>query len=348
MAIEARNSSSETRLQDSRRCGGATRRGSLRRAGPGASVLDLRRRSRVRACRPIPDRERGAVPVAGSPLFTALDVELDGTADPSRLESLSSSGARLWLRALFRTTPPIAENLESLESELEELARLVRDAAVASGCEAVWQPGEDRPGPADLAFLIKERRWPSRGPRWMRSSLPARWRPIRSFWARSTKRKLRPIWISSPWRRAQSLQSAIAALSELDPGKPLVLDALPWPATAAETLVRVADASSEGIAVTFFDLAQTPEVRSRRPRSTGARVQRQSGLRPLLQRRHPMGQAWSFVREDLDLRVVAVPPDPQGVFELTSPTPSFATPTLVDLAGGEDRPCLTLPGTHRD
>ena len=269
--------------------------------------------------------------------FLAWTVPLDGTAVVDSIDHARRAGTQPWLRVVFRTPQPIAENLGRLESELEELARLVRESAAGVFVEAVWQPEEGHAGSVDLAFLIKKAAVAVTGASadavFSAGPLEADPESLRELYGAEVAAYFDLVTLAP----GAGLRSAVAALAELDPGKPVVLDALPWPATAAEALALVAEASSAGIAVTFFDLPPTGNV-DLIPLEIMANELSGNLVFDPYATPASEGRAWSFVREDLDLRVVAVPPDPNGVFELIFADSQLRTPTLVDLAGGEDRP----------
>ncbi|MEL7062037.1 MAG: hypothetical protein AAGN46_18565, partial [Acidobacteriota bacterium] len=135
-----------------------------------------------------------------------------------------------------------------------------------------------------------------------------------------------------------TLRAALTALAELDPGKPAVLDRLPWPAAPESTLAEAAAATELGVGVVLFDAQAAVEAASTGPRvevevseaeaidsaAVGSSDEAPSlvaALAPLkiLAREFqgdlsldpytpPLGarRAWTFVRgEDLSLRVIA-------------------------------------------
>ena len=87
--------------------------------------------------------------------FVSWNVALDGTADPTPISAVRATGATPWLRAIFRTPQPIAENLDHLETELEELASLVRGAGEELFVQAVWLPDGRAAEIRDHAFLYR-------------------------------------------------------------------------------------------------------------------------------------------------------------------------------------------------
>ncbi len=88
-------------------------------------------------------------------LFLAWTVRLDGTEDMDSIDVVRRAGAKPWMRAVFRTPQPIAENLDRFESELEELAVLARGGGEGLFVQAVWLPNEGPIDVRDHAFLIK-------------------------------------------------------------------------------------------------------------------------------------------------------------------------------------------------
>jgi len=73
--------------------------------------------------------------------FLAWTVPLDGTAEVDSIDDVRRAGAKPWLRVVFRTPQPIADNLDHLEAELEELAALIRGGGEGLFVQAVWLPG---------------------------------------------------------------------------------------------------------------------------------------------------------------------------------------------------------------
>jgi hypothetical protein len=87
--------------------------------------------------------------------FLSWTISLDEPRGELPFEAVRLAGATPWLRVVFHTSSPIAENRESLESELEELATLVRSAGRGVFVQAVWQPREGSIDAREHAYLIK-------------------------------------------------------------------------------------------------------------------------------------------------------------------------------------------------
>ena len=156
--------------------------------------------------------------------FMAMDIALDGTADLSALEAVRGAGSTPWLRAVFRTPLPVVENLGRLEHELEELAKLVREAGPGVYVQAVWQPEDGRPGPVDLAFLIKKAAVAVTGASvdavFTAGPLEANPAFLESLYQKEVAAYLDLVTVAP----GGDLAAAVATLTALDPGKPLVLD----------------------------------------------------------------------------------------------------------------------------
>ncbi len=128
----------------------------------------------------------------------------------------------------------------------------------------------------------------------------------------------------------------LATLGELDPGKPVVLDALPMPGKPGKAVARVAESAAAGVVVTFFEVGPAASddlaplkwvVRELRGNLVFDPYSSPTGARA----------AWSFVREDLGLRVIAEPEPGTADLELVFADSQFRIPTAVDLATGEER-----------
>ena len=162
-------------------------------------------------------------------LFVSWPVALDGSADPALISAVRATGAIPWLRAVFRTPQPVADNLDRLEAELEELASLVRAGGEGLFVQAVWQPTEPVIDIRDRAFVIKRAAVAVTGASsdatFVAGPLEADPEILRALYDHDVAAYLDLIALAP----GGELEAAIASLVELDPGKPVVLDALPMP-----------------------------------------------------------------------------------------------------------------------
>ncbi len=269
-------------------------------------------------------------------LFVSWTVPLDGTADPTPAAAIRSAGAQPWIRAEFRTPQPVGDHLDRLEKELASIARLVRDADGSLVVQAVWRPESGGfPDPEDHAFLLKKAAVAVTGAAadvlFVAGSLAADPAGLRALYAEEIAAYLDLVALAP----GDDLLAAIAVLTELDPGKPVVLDALPWPEEPSTTLAEVAEASAAGVAVTFFDAGPADTI-DPAPLKIVAREFR--GDIVFDPHSTPSGAraAWSFVREDLGLRVIATPEADAQSLQLSFADSQLRAATRVDLKTGSE------------
>lgn len=268
-------------------------------------------------------------------LYVSWSVTLDGSADAAAMESVLSHGGTPWIIAHFQSPAPILEHTTELEAELRDLARLASAASDRAHFQIDWTP----PGEIDAkdyAYLFKRAAVTVTGgrndARVLVGPLPADAAWLRRFYGEDVAAYVDGIALV-PSGKAE-LAAAVAAILDLDPGKGIVLDSLPWPEAASETLARAAEASAEGVAVTFFDRPQ-PSAEDLRPLKVLAReFQGDLSLDPSTV---PSGakNAWTFVRgDDLSLRVIAETGGQAA--ELKFDDPQLKSPREISLDSGEE------------
>jgi hypothetical protein len=268
--------------------------------------------------------------------FLAWTVPLDDTADFDSIDDVRRAGAKPWIRVVFRTPQPIADHLDRLELELEELAALVRGGGEGLFVQAVWRPDGTAIDVRDHAFLIKRAAVAVTGAspaaNFIAGPLEADPESIRALYREEVAAYLDLIALAP----GDDLTASVATLGELDPGKPVVLDALRMSGKPEKTVARVAEFAAAGFAVTFFE-AGAVTAADLAPLKWMAREL--GGNLVFDPYSTPSGAhaAWAFVREDLGLRVIAEPEPGTADLELIFSDPQFRTPTVVDLATGEER-----------
>ncbi len=268
--------------------------------------------------------------------FLAWNVALDGTADYDFINNVRRAGAKPWLRVIFRTPQPIADNLDYFETELEELAALVRGGGEGLFVQAVWLPDGAAIDVRDHAFLIKRAAVAVTGASldasFIAGPLEADPESLRALYREEVAAYLDLIALAP----GDDLTTAVATLGELDPGKPVVLDALPMSGMPEKSVARVAGYAAAGFAVTFVE-ADRVTAADLAPLKWMARELR--GNLVFDPSSSPSGahSAWAFVREDLGLRVIAEPEPGTTDLELVFADAQFRTPTVVDLETGEER-----------
>lgn len=272
-------------------------------------------------------------------LYVVWPAELDGSATAEDFETVRQAGGTPWLAVTFRTPSPLLQNLEALNGELEDLARIARDSGERAHFQMRWEPpgggGED---PNELAFLIKRAAVAVTGARsdarFLVGPLAADTEALRTLYGEEVAAYLDGIALNPAG--GDQLDAAIALVSELDPGKPIVLDALPWPEEPARVLPRAAEASARGFGVALFDAQGVEQVDLRPMKLLAREFQGDLSLDPYTEPTGPQN-AWTFVRgEDLSLRVIAEGPSDAPQMQLFFADPQLRSPAKVNLETGED------------
>lgn len=280
-------------------------------------------------------------------LYVVWSTDLDGSADASDFETVRQAGGTPWLEVRFRTPAPVTGNLDVFEAELKDLARLAREAGEKAHFQISW-PVEGATA-KDLGFLVKRAAVVVTGgrpdARVLVGPLDADPEELRELYAEEVAAYVDGIALR-PASDAD-LEASRAVLSELDPGKPAVLDALPWPDEATRTLARAAESSVKGFSVTLFDLPD-PSAEALAPLKLLAReFVGDLSHDPYTQAKGPQN-AWTFVRgSDLGLRVIAETPEAVDELELYFEDQQLRSPSNVDLVTGSDVPVFGQRRTQR-
>jgi hypothetical protein len=276
--------------------------------------------------------------------FLSWTVPLDGTAGLDSIDNARRAGATPWVRAVFRTPQPISDNLDRLESELEELADLVRNGGEDLFIQAVWLPDRGLIDVRDHAFLIKRAAvaatGASAGVNFVAGPLEVDPESLRALYREEVAAYLDLVALAP----GGDLEAAIATLAEVDPGKPLALDAVSVSGKAEKNVARAAEFAAAGLAVTFFD-AGTATAEDFAPLKRLAREFRGDLVYDPFSSPSGAQAAWTFVREDLGLRVIVEPEPGATDLELVFADTRFRTPVAIDLTTGEER---HLYDTSRD
>ncbi len=313
------------------------------------------------------------------PMYVAWSFALDPgeatspvgvSAAVAATKAVRQAGATPWVRLLFSTPPPLVENTPRLDLELAAAAALARDAADATHFEIVWQPrgaasetaASETADPEAYAFLIKRAAVAITGAqpdaRVIAGPFAADPDALSKLYGQDVAAYLDGVALALPSGTgpgagaADALAPALAALAELDPGRPVVVDGRPLPDPASAALAEAARLAAAGVAVTLFDLPEGAEVT---PATVSPFVVLAREFRGDLSYDASYGPqgapdgAWSFVRgKDLALRVIATtggtgaPPAGEEApaapeVTLTFPDPQLISPDEVDPATGEVR-----------
>jgi hypothetical protein len=284
----------------------------------------------------------------GARLFVAWNAALDGSASPAGAHVVAAAGAQPWIRLQFATPAPLLEHTEALQRELDAAVELARLAPAATSYEIVWAAGGDSaPDARQYAFLLKRAAVAITGlqpeSRIFAQPLPpaADWLDL--WYGEGVAAYLDGVALAPA---GESTAVLLAQLAGLDPGKPVVHEALALdPGSAA----RLAEQAAAGFAITLFQAtapgaAAAPSAADLAPLKVMANefrgeLQADTGTVP-----QGALAAWSFVRgEDLGLRVVIAvapsspapaAPSASKPLVLSFPDPQLKAPQRIDLASG--------------
>ncbi len=280
--------------------------------------------------------------VADGRLYIAWTESLDAATDPAlgaeRFHTIQAAGGTPWAVLDFQVAAPVTTNVETLEAELANAATIARAAGPNAHFQLAWR-NADAATPAELAFFIKRAAVAITGAhpdaRVIVGPLPANAGRLRALYSNDIAAYVDGIAL----RPADELyfSAALDLIAEVDPGKPIVIDALSWPSTPANTLIEAAAMAAEGVAITFFE---APDVATVDGALTPLKLlanefQGDLSLDPTSA---PEGasQAWAFVRgEDLGLRVIV---EATADTKITFPDPQLRRPSVVEVDTGESHP----------
>jgi len=285
-------------------------------------------------------------------LYAAFELALDTSASPAPAHALAAAGATPWMRLVFRTPAPLLEQIPRLQGEIEAAVAAAGSRPPRAHYQVVWRPeGQEgtTPSSTEYAFLVKRASVALTGadPDASVASAPLPVDPawIAAFYAEEVAAYLDLIaFAPAP---APALAAAVEAASALDPGKPIVLDGAPWPASPALSLAEAASANERGFALTLFrapagrvaDAADLAPLKLLADEFRGE-LALDPGTRP-----EGAARAWSFVRgEDLALRVVAEAEPGADRLTLRFPDAQLRNPGLVLAESGE---AIPLGGVRR-
>ncbi len=299
-------------------------------------------------------------------LYAAWDVDLGRIAEGpaggageegARAAALAGAGATPWVRLVFRAPAPLATHFQRLERELEAAAEIARRAGERAHFQVLWRPepaaaadaGAPRESPEgaarELAFLIKRAAvaltGANPGARVVTGPLAPDPERLEALYGEEIEAYLDGVALAPA--PESELAAAVAALERLDPGRALVLDALPWPEEPAELLAAASRSAAEGFAVTLFSGWRPGD-----PLAPAKLLAREfAGDLARDPYSEPAGEldAWAFVRgEDLGLRVVLRPRSPVDELVAVFPDGDLRRPARVDPDTGE---AIPLAGVRR-
>jgi hypothetical protein len=268
--------------------------------------------------------------------FVSWTVPLDGSANIDAADAIRNAGAKPWVRVVFSTPAPLVENLGVLEKELAALAAITRTTGDDVFIQAVWCPDSGTTTARDHAYLIKRAAvvvtGAAPGAGFAAGPLPTNRGALEWLYVEEVAAYLDVLVLAPGGKTA----SAMEILAELDPGKPVAVDAVGWLGGLSTPMGEVAYWAAAGAAVTFVeaDSASTLDLRSLKvaTRELGGDLVHDPYSDPA-----GGGGAWAFVREDLGLRVVAKKKPGEKRLRLVFSDDQLRSPEMVDLETGEAR-----------
>lgn len=286
---------------------------------------------------------------------------LDLAAEPvsaTPATELDDLGATAMPSLVFHAPAPLAQNLDALGRELEAAAAIVRRAPPRSWFQIVWEPskppGQDARA-TETAFFLKRAAVAVTGARGLgggrvvSSPLPPAPAFLEALYEQEVEAYLDAVALEAA--DPETLEAAMDALARLDPGKPVVVDALAVPSPPEKALAQAARMASRGASLTLFGPASAEQTRVLAdPLATLAReLAGDVSFDPYSSPTGRQGtRAWSFVRgEDLGLRVVVAVSETeqeQGEMMLAFSDRTLKNPVRVPLSGADPFP---LAGVRR-
>ena len=261
----------------------------------------------------------GGAGTAGSPDPAAVAV-----GDAAR--AVAGVGATPWVTLVFSTPPPLAGNPARLQAELAAAAGIAAAAPRGTWFQVAWRPrgaagakaaggtaatGGGAMDTADYAFLLKRAAVAVTGAQAdlhvATAPLPASQEALAAFYGAEVAAYMDVVVLAAGSADADGLAAAARQIHDLDPGRPVVLDALPLPAAPpGAMLAEAARRAAAGFELTLFSDPQ-PDAAALGPFIVLAREF--AGDLSADPTSAPAGAAesWAFVRgKDLALRVIAV------------------------------------------
>jgi hypothetical protein len=275
-----------------------------------------------------------------SPLFIAWEVALPAQPEAgATAREVAAAGGTPWLSLVFSTPAPLAQNLAQLQAELTAAAEVAAAAPRGAWFQVVWRPaapaGVAGSGPggsagraagaggappfaaADYAFLLKRAAVAVSGAQAnvhvATTPLPADPAAIAAFYGAEVAAYVDLVALAAG-NPADGPRLAAAAqkVRELDPGRPIALDALSYPAPPpGAVLAEAARQAASGFDLTLFRVSGAPAVTAAVLNPLALLAREFAGDLSYDPGSAPTGaaEAWSFVRgKDLGLRVIAVLP----------------------------------------
>lgn len=306
----------------------------------------------------VSDPQAVTTALAGAPelgkdsrLYVVWDFDLssgDPVAAGAAAEALKAVGAEPWIKLGFHAPAPIAQHLDALEAELRAATALAR-ANPSRHYQILWTPSavpESGATAEDYAFLFKRAAVALTGAAADARVLTQAFQPtdtagLTAFYGQEVAAYVDGVTLAvAP---EAELTAALARLTELDPGRPVVVEGIAFPSPPAEAMSWAAEIGRFGAAVAVLDLELKPGSTLEPPAVAPlvAVANEFAGDLSFDPYSVPQGvpAGWAFVRgSDLALRVLIRRPPGAQDLELRWTDPNLRRPSRVDLATGEATP----------
>lgn len=270
-------------------------------------------------------------------LYVSWEVPVDVAASPAAARALEPTGVTPWMRLIFRSPAPITSQAQRLKGELESAAELARGVGPRTHFQIVWQPESGEADAVQYGFLLKRAAVAVTGAqpqaRIITQALAADPTYLEALYGEGVAAYVDGVAFAPA--EAAALASTLAKLTELDPGRPAVLDGLPFPANPFESLAESARAAASGFALVLFAGAPAEPAALAPLKVLANEMKGDLSLDPT-STPTGAGEAWTFVRgEDLSLRTIVRLPSSPPRIALRFPDPQLVRPARVDLTNGK-------------
>ena len=264
----------------------------------------------------------------------ANETVTDGPAD-----ALAQVGATPWVGLQFSTPSPVLENIEHLNQEIGQALETARAFPDLLHYQIFWTPeAGNNSDLAEYSFLFKRVSVALRGAspeaRVVPRPLPRVVSDLDSFYQFGDAAYLDGISFPAEGDAA-SLETVLARLQQLDPGRATVVEGLAPGDSAASPIVQAARLSAAGVSLAFFDF-EAPTKENLAPLIVLANEFQ--GDLSYDSYSTPTGEgleAWTFVRgSDLGLRVIVSAPNRSEPAHLWFDDPTLRNPEIFDLGTG--------------
>ncbi len=255
----------------------------------------------------------------------------DPAAAVAAAQGVAASGAVPWVRLAFTAPALPAGDGTALEGELAAAATIARQAPASTHYQVLWPAAQE--DPRAYAFLFKRAAvalgGAAPGANVITAPLPLDGPALEVFYGEEVAAYVDGVAFRPG--AAAEVEAAVARLDELDPGEPVVVDALPLAEDPRTALLDAARLAAAGAAVTLLEAPAPVDLVPFKVLANEFR-----GDLSYDPYSSPQGgsEAFAFVRgEDLGLRIVAgVPVVGQADLDFSDPT--LERSAWVDLVAG--------------